>query len=847
MLEDIVCSLFYAVLIVILDLLDFFSSFEPIQKITQVLEINRPSIIFFLILILLIVIILFCAHLIITNKKFAIRGIIISILLFIWCWITDLYSYKTIICIIAFIGFGSRLLYDAYAYYKNRKKKPTQPTIISLANLYRGNIPKGSPILLEDTEVNDDIYNRNQIINQLCNIIKSNLSEKNFTVSLTGEWGSGKSTIIKCAKKQIQDDEKITNDIIIIDDFEPWLYSDNTTMAKELANTIFKKFNYKTNSRLLNDLANNLLNITPNTNIVSSITKLFLAHQEDASKIIEDYLSKRNKKLVLIIDNLERCEPELIITILKMLKNSLSIKNTITILSYDNEMLTKILSDRQIDLKYLEKFSQMTISVPAMLSTDHEKIVSKCVENYFGNFDNNLSDRDKRELSNYIAMSTQTPRQLLLEINSIYASACDFLNPLDSFILNIIARETSTLYSFIQEHEYEFVYDESIIRTIETSSNTADGQKRIKKYHDDKRDFFCKALQDPSLKKDIESHMVPLKYLFPNIVMFLEKPGINYQDNLFFSLMNKEELEKTAYNEKRLRDASFFPYYFARTRDGFIRAINTVDAFTEEQSASNCKNLFEKINSSQDITFQTHTFERLSENVDADKFKPGTIKSILNESIHNFSTLPNTSQTQLCRLLSKVIQKIDEKTFKETKGTLLANYRNFKLLFSLKKWGELYEPNNARINVIYEEMRANILNKKINIYTKQIFERYFIRYLGDKDRKTIIKYIKEIKPHVKKREQILILTDFILQEKAPISKNSYAYIIDGYPLLNDVFTDDEIVSIIKNAKKSRLKDLVKEIIDSATEEPYYPEKRRSCVIDNSGDISEIISEYINAL
>ena len=69
---------------------------------------------------------------------------------------------------------------------------------------------------------------------------------------------------------------------------------------------------------------------------------------------------KNDKKILFIIDNIERADKENIIFLFKLINNILNFDNTFYLLSFDDERMRKIFDkDLKIDFEYLKKIIQL--------------------------------------------------------------------------------------------------------------------------------------------------------------------------------------------------------------------------------------------------------------------------------------------------------------------------------------------------------------------------------------------------------------------------------------------------------------------------------------------------------
>ena len=103
--------------------------------------------------------------------------------------------------------------------FKSEKFPEVEFNVYDLRDLYKNKIEKkdNKLILLEEKAVKYDLLNRTKIITDLYNSINFCKNKEKFIISITGEWGSGKTTILNIVKEKL-DKEKF----IIIDDFDIW-------------------------------------------------------------------------------------------------------------------------------------------------------------------------------------------------------------------------------------------------------------------------------------------------------------------------------------------------------------------------------------------------------------------------------------------------------------------------------------------------------------------------------------------------------------------------------------------------------------------------------------------------
>lgn len=198
-------------------------------------------------------------------------------------------------------------------------------------------------------------------------------------MSLKGAWGSGKTTILNNVKDKLSKEN-----LVFIDDFEPWVYNDEKSLLVAFFDSIMKEINCGFRINEISKFTKIYLK-TITSNIGYSIDNIFEnnINIDRIKLIINNYLESNNKKIVLVLDNLERCSSEHILFILKVIHNLFNFKRIIYILSYDEISMKKHFeSNLDIDYSYLEKIVQLEFSVPKLDDNVLRNVMEKCLSNY---------------------------------------------------------------------------------------------------------------------------------------------------------------------------------------------------------------------------------------------------------------------------------------------------------------------------------------------------------------------------------------------------------------------------------------------------------------------------------
>ncbi|EAH7181599.1 NTPase, partial [Campylobacter coli] len=244
------------------------------------------------------------------------------------------------------------------------------------------------------------MFSRNSVAEQLNTIIKNYKEEDSITFGIIGDWGSGKTSFVNMTLEDFKDDENF-----IIVKFNPWnistrkkLISDFfTTLAKEIRKASFPKFKIKNLKKIYSHAKFKFLSEVPNkledlsllfkmssymiadpvasvamsraSSIINNFNKLLSVEKKGLDEIkneINTALLNIDIKIIIVIDDLDRLADTDIQEIFQLVRSIADFKNTIYILSYDEEIVSKALDKIQKDKggKYIEKIVQVPIKLP---------------------------------------------------------------------------------------------------------------------------------------------------------------------------------------------------------------------------------------------------------------------------------------------------------------------------------------------------------------------------------------------------------------------------------------------------------------------------------------------------
>ena len=240
----------------------------------------------------------------------------------------------------------------------------------------------------------EDLLGRAKVANELSREIKSYKNEDSLTIGIVGKWGSGKTSFINMVLENFEE-----NDDYIIIKFNPWNISSRKQLISDFFLQLSNNIEKKGSNEIIGAVGKSLgtlskffkpLGFIPPLSVLSTIRDI----TEKASEFINEYvesekedlkslkdninnkLTNLNKKIIIVIDDIDRLCDEEIREIFQLVKSIADFKNTIYILSYDREIVTKALDKTQQGKgeEYLEKIVQVPLVLPYISKSDLDKI-----------------------------------------------------------------------------------------------------------------------------------------------------------------------------------------------------------------------------------------------------------------------------------------------------------------------------------------------------------------------------------------------------------------------------------------------------------------------------------------
>jgi hypothetical protein len=318
----------------------------------------------------------------------------------------------------------------------------------------------------------EDEFNRWPFCQRLAETIaRFDTSQGAPVLGLFGRWGYGKSTVLNFLRIAL---ERSFGDQVTVFPFNPWLFKDQDALLREffvgLARSIDTELE-KSGQRVgeLMERYGGALSSVPF--VGGGLSKTIEAMGKDLSNDptssqrdrLTDIMRNSPKKVVVLIDDLDRLDRDEIMTMLKMVRLSANFPNVIYLLAFDEERVARAAGQTYGDAaegrQFLEKIIQYPFTLPAVASEKLAAYVLRHAKTACHEAGVQLSESAwteyHRACKDVLLIQLTTPRQAIR-----YANALRFalpilkgeVDPFDQMIVEAARILFPTTYNFIRDH-----------------------------------------------------------------------------------------------------------------------------------------------------------------------------------------------------------------------------------------------------------------------------------------------------------------------------------------------------------------------------------------------------------
>lgn len=663
--------------------------------------------------------------------------------------------------LMALIIFGIRFGCRCHKY---KQIKDEKSNLIDLKQLFENNFKRRTkkPILLSEKDVGYDLFDRDSIVKKLYSSITHCQPEKSYVISLEGKWGTGKTTIINRTKQYLNDSENNEDEYIIIDDFDPWLYGTQDALLLGMLETIVKhagiKYSPIKNNLLAKEIGKTVTESHPVGGLLYNIFYNTKTHMEDVAKLknqLSTYLHTLNKKVVFIIDNLDRANSDNVIFLFKLIGIVFDLPGIIYVLSFERERINKILQKTdEFDPRFTEKIIQQEIQIPSISEEKLEEVYLICIENLLSAYSIPKSHIiEFAPVARYIVEKSEDIRSFKRMVNSVFSIVfCDdsILDKRDLLALELVHFYTPELYDSIYRNSQYFIsHDRNPENYFLTTYNKDKFNQEAKSYYD-------------SIFEQRDAEKKLLAEIFPYIKRYSD--GNEVLQNHVLADPDAKEIAK----KSRACNGKYFDLYFSYTSNNSLKIQKNTKEFVSLLNST--EDLQSAIMLTEDAIFsmspdlQREWIERFQNHIDDIQDNRVFFAAIsLYSSIHSISDITLsfgmglTPRNRTSYILSELLLRCDEEEFNNFLQEIEMDFNKLYIIDSICYWIEsdihINRDNRVlrleKLKTKYNNMRKKIIDDKINLYADEHYQKNNIwglyHYFKDsEDLDGFICYIKNV-------------------------------------------------------------------------------------------------------
>nr|POR08601.1 hypothetical protein BOH68_03170 [Cobetia sp. MM1IDA2H-1] len=317
------------------------------------------------------------------------------------------------------------------------------------------------------------IFSRN-----IAKTIKDYSHNTGFVISIEGEWGSGKTSILSITEEVLRNEYSFTNII----NFNPWEVGSKDGLINSFFSQISSSLLIENNSVNARRAANSFkryataldaVKLIPGAEPWASIIKKVIDTTSDVAINIADnqdndinserlklinILNTLEKKIVVFIDDMDRLFPDEVYEMIRIIKAIGDLPNIIYVVTWDSKYITNALEKAGIpsDHLYIDKIIQLRLYVPHLSRATKKDLINEHLEKTLTPEDINLFPRQHRRLESIYAYgglaALKHPRDIIRvmsNFNFMFGMLKEQIAYPDIFAISIIFNKAPSIHKLM--------------------------------------------------------------------------------------------------------------------------------------------------------------------------------------------------------------------------------------------------------------------------------------------------------------------------------------------------------------------------------------------------------------
>lgn len=441
-----------------------------------------------------------------------------------------------------------------------------------------------SPVSLPE----EDLFGRYPFAKRVGETLLSRRDNSSIVIGIYGPWGDGKSSALNF----IQHSLKSHDDKAIVFKFNPWLLKDENALILGFFNVLAKHLGRSLSGRaqkigkavskygkiasavsLGMDGGATGIAASISGGAISTAGKWLSSEKslEDLKEKIESILSKEQKKIIVLMDDIDRLDKDEIQAIFKLVKLTADFDYISYVLAFDEELIASALGEKFGTSKgdlvagrgFLEKIIQVPLHLPRVDQITLRQFcfddLSQAIDSVQVDLSSEESQRFARDFIDGLEIRMTTPRMAIR-----YANAVNFALPLlikevnltDLMLIEGVRIFYPSLYQLMRSRPEIF---------IEYESNSGRPHEDSKK---EKQELI-----DEALKGNKSAEKTAIKKMLANLFPQLQQ----LSQNIIFGSHSEDDWAKN----KRVCSRYYFDRYFTYSLSDKDFSDYTIDQLIE--------------------------------------------------------------------------------------------------------------------------------------------------------------------------------------------------------------------------------------------------------------------------
>lgn len=395
-----------------------------------------------------------------------------------------------------------------------------------------------------------DLLGRSFFSKQLGKAIYEYNGKDGLVIGLFGKWGTGKTSVINMAINEINKLAENDKNKPMIMKFAPWNYSDKNNLISLFFQSLKNKIEVQNNKefkkkvgKALSDYSGafDTLLLVPgvSSGFIESLKSLArvlgdnLREKVDLDRtkdILEKALIKANKKIIIVIDDIDRLTNSQIRDVFQLVKQVADFPNVIYVLAMDRDVVCRALKEvHNMDgNEYLEKIIQVSFGLPELRKSRLHNIFLTKIKQIIKNISNEVI-RDEIYLEHVYKNCIEPYINTLRDVNRVTNTF--------QFRYEMLYQETSfedmagiTTLEVLEPELYKWICNNKDVvcggvmhKLLSNSGNKPDYRKL---YHDQFESLGidpdlaikCVSTMFPAFAKDVNGHDYDYRSTSDNII-----------------------------------------------------------------------------------------------------------------------------------------------------------------------------------------------------------------------------------------------------------------------------------------------------------------------------------------